>query len=161
MRSIILVFAVLVLSAGTSALADTPAVSVEWSCDQATNRHAVVIAIKNLSGQEIKIQHPGNRQAIAVVVMDAHGNVIAPEGVAKVDPRNQDIVLKAGETVEHIDNQLAKLAQEKGMTLPFLTGTGLFAYRLKAGGTYRVTVILRPYADREGVASAEKMLTLN
>lgn len=159
MKAIILVLAVLLLSAGTSALADTPAVSVEWSFGLATNRHAVVIAIKNLSGQEIKIQHPGNRQAIAVVVMDAHGNVIVPEGVAKVDPRHQDIVLKAGETFEHMDNQLTKLAQEKGMTLPFLTGTGLFAYTLKAGATYRVTVVFRPYADGEGVASAEKVLT--
>jgi len=159
MRLMLLVFAVFLLSAATSAGADGPTVSVDWSFGQGTNRHAAVITIKNLSGQELKIQHPGNRQAIAFVVMDDYGNVITPEGVAKVDPRHQDIVLKAGETFEHTDSQWTKLAQEKGLTLPFLTGTGLFAHKLTEGSSYRVTVIYRPSADSEGVASTEKVVT--
>ena len=139
--------------------AEGPAVSVDWSLDQGTNGHAAVITIKNLSGQDLKIQHPGNRQAIAFVVMDDHGNVIKPEGVAKVDPRRQDIVLKPGGTFEYTDNQWTELAEEKGLTLPLLTGTGLFAHKLAEGSTYRVTVIYRPSAGSEGIASAERVVT--
>ncbi len=47
----------------------------------------------------------------------------------------------------------------EGLAFPFLTGTGLCAYKLKEGNKYRVTVIYRPYADREGVASTEHMVT--
>ena len=159
MRLMLLVFAVFLLFAVTPARADGPTVSVDWSFGQGTNRHAAVITIKNLSVEELKVQHPGNRQAIAFVVMDDHGNVIAPEGIAKVDPRHQDIVVRSGETREHMDSQLTELAQEKGLTLPFLTGTGLFAYKLTKGSSYRVTVIYRPNAEGAGIASAEKVVT--
>ncbi len=159
MRLMLPVFAVFLLSAGASARADGPTVSVDWSLGQGTNRHAAVITIKNLSGQELKIQHPGNRQAIAFVVMDDHGNVMKPEGVAKVDPMRQDIVVKPGGTFEYTDTQWTECAQEKGLTLPFLTGTGLFAHKLTEGSSYRVTVIYRPSALSEGVASTEKVVT--
>ena len=159
MRSTFLGLVVFLLAVGTPARADAPIVSVGWALAQASKHHQVVITIKNVSGQEFKVQHPGNRQAIAFVVRDDQGDVMKPEGVAKVDPRHQDIVLKPGETFEYAESQLSELAQEKGLTLPFLTGTGLFAYKLKEGNNYRVTVIYRPYADREGVASAEQVVT--
>jgi hypothetical protein len=157
MRAMLPLFALFLLSVGTSARADGPTVSVDWRIGEGTNRHAAVIAIKNLSGQELTIQHPGNRRAILFTVTDDQGNVITPMGVAKVDPRHRNIVLKAGETFEHTDSQWCKLAQDNGLTLPFLTGTGLFACKLIEGHSYRVTVIYRPSADSEGVASAEKV----
>jgi hypothetical protein len=138
---------------------DSPTVSVDWSFAQGSNHPAVAITIKNVSVEELKVQHPGNREAIAFVVMDDHGNVMKPEGVAKVDPSRLDIVLKPGGTFEYTDNHRTELAHEQGLTLPFLTGTALFAYNLKEGNNYRVTVIYRPYADREGVASAEQVMT--
>jgi hypothetical protein len=147
------------LIAGTSVWADAPTVSVDWSLDKGTNRHVVAITIKNLSDQELKIQHPANRLALAFIVMDDNGNVLTPEGVAKVDPRRQDISLKVAETYEYAESQWEKLAEEKGLRLPFLTGTGLFAYKLKEGKNYRLTVIYRPNAEGEGIASAEKVLT--
>ena len=159
MRSMVLVFAVLLVSAATAERADGPTMNVDWSFGQGTNRHAAVITIKNLSGQELKVQYPGNRQAIAFVVMDDHGNVMKPEGVAKVDPIRQDVVLKPGGTFEYIESRWTELAQEKGLTLPFLTGTGLFAHKLTEGSSYRVTVIYRPFAASEGVASTEKVVT--
>jgi hypothetical protein len=153
------VFAVFLLAITTPARADVPTVTVDWCFAKGSHHHAVAITIKNVSGQELRIQHPEDRQAIAIVVMDEHGNVMKPEGVAKVDPMRQDIVLKRGGTFEYTMLQSAELAQEKGLSLPFLTGTGLFAYNLKAGNNYRVTVIYRPYADRAGVTSAEQVMT--
>lgn len=151
--------AVLILAATAPVRADVPSVSVDWCFAPRSNHHAVAITIKNVSGRELKVQHLGNRQAVAFVVMDDHGNVITPEGIVKVDPRHQDIVVRSGETLEHMDSQLTELAQKKGLTLPFLTGTGLFAYKLTKGTSYRVTVIYRPNAEGEGIASAEKVVT--
>ncbi|OPZ74734.1 MAG: hypothetical protein BWY82_00564 [Verrucomicrobia bacterium ADurb.Bin474] len=159
MRVMFPMFAAFLLAITSSARTDAPTVTVDWCFAKGSHHHAATITIKNVSGQELRIQHPDNRQAIAFVVMDEHGNVIKPEGVAKVDPRHQDIVLKLGETFEYTMRQSTELAQEKGLSLPFLTGTGLFAYNLKAGNKYRVTVIYRPYADRAGVASAEQVMT--
>lgn len=159
MKLTFVMFAVLFWAGGTPARADSPTVSVDWSLAQGSNHHAVAITIKNVSVQELKVQHPGNREAIAFVVMDDHGNVMKSEGVAKVDPSRQDIVLKPGGTFEHADSQWAELADSQGLAFPFLTGTGLFAYKLKERSNYRVTVIYRPYTDREGVASAEQIVT--
>ena len=159
MRLMTLVFAVL-LAAGAPARVDGPALTVDWSFAQGSNHHAVAITIKNISGEEMEVQHPGNRRAIVFVVMDEQGNVIRPEGVAKVDPMRQDIVLKPGGTFEHVMAQWAELAHSEGLVYPFLSGTGLFAYKLKEGSKYRVTVIYRPFADREGVASTEHIVTL-
>ncbi len=159
MKLMLVLIAAFSLIAGTSVWAGGPTVSVDWSLDKGTNRHAVAITIKNLSDQELKIQHPGNRLALAFIVMDDNGNVLTPEGVAKVDPRRQDISLKVAETYEYAESQWVKLAEEKGLSLPFLTGTGLFAYKLTEGKSYRVTVIYRPHAEGEGIASAEKVVT--
>ena len=158
MRLISLVFTVFVLAVEAPVWAEVPIASVDWAFTQPANHHAVAITIKNISGQDQKMQHPGNRQAIAFVVIDDQGNVMKPEGVAKVDPMRQDVVLKPGGTFEYTTDRLAELVQEEGLSLPFLTGTGLFAYNLKTGSNYRVTVIYRPYAGRAGIASAEQVV---
>ena len=112
-----------------------------------TSPLTVQITIRNVSPQEIEVQYSANRCAIAFVVMDQRENVVQPVGVAKVDPRNSTIKLKPGETFEHALDQYSQLAHAKGLTLPFLTSTGLFAYDLKDGGVYNRCLLSDTLAD--------------
>jgi hypothetical protein len=138
-------------------LAGDPELKVDWSLIPASTHGTVQIAIRNVSPQEVEVQHPANRCAIAFVVMDERGNVVQPVGVAKVDPRNATIKLKPGETFEYALNQNSQLARARGLTLPFVTGTGLFAYDLKDGASYRITMIYRPHGlVSHGIASTEE-----
>ena len=139
-------------------LAGDPELKVDWSLIPASTHGAIQITIRNVSPQEIEVQHPANRCAIAFVVMDERGNLVQPVGVAKVDPANATIKLKADEVFEYtIDRHLA---HARGLTLPFLTGTGLFAYDLKDRTSYRVTMIYRPHGlAGHGIASTEQRWT--
>jgi hypothetical protein len=155
-RFILLVGLVGMVALPSLALAGDTELEVDWSLIPASSHRAVRITIKNTSAQDVEVQHPGNRCAIAFVVMDERGNLVQPVGVAKVDPRNATIKLKPGEVFEHALDQSSQLAHSKGLTLPFLTGTGLFAYDLKDGASYRVTVTYRPHGlASHGIASRE------
>jgi hypothetical protein len=135
--------------------AGDPELKVDWSLKPASTHGTAQITIRNVSFQEIEVQHPANRCAIAFVVMDERGNMVQPVGVAKVDPPGATIKLKPGEVFRYtLDRQLA---HAKGLTFPFLTGTGLFAYDLKDETSYRVIMIYRPHGlAGHGIASTER-----
>ena len=156
MKSRCLVAVVWILTVCTPVIAGQVTVTIDWEFAQGSKQHAAVVKIKNVCGHEIKVQNPAKSKAIAFVVMDDRGNLIEPQGVAKVEAvRREDIVLKPGGAFEHTDAQFAEMAHSKGLVFPFHTGTGLLAYELKEGRSYRVTAIYRPYADGDGVASTE------
>ncbi len=140
--------------------ADGAELEVDWAPIRSSGHRDVQIqvTIKNISAGEVEVQHPRNRCAIAFVVMDQHGNVVRPVGVAKVDPLKASIKLKPGESYVHRLEQRSQLARSQELALPFLTGTGLFAYDLKDGTGYRVTLIYRPHGlQHDGIASSERV----
>lgn len=138
------------------AMAEEPALAVDWEFRQRSGQHETVITIRNTSDREVKVSHPDSRCAVAFIVVDDCGNLLQPEGVAKVDPQDGKIVIRPGKIYEYIDEQRTALARSKGLVLPFLTDTGLFAYQLKKGARYRATAIYRPYGEQsEGIASGE------
>ena len=137
-------------------------ISVDFDIIQNIKTYEVVVRIKNDSGKEVVIEHPNHQCALSFIIMDSYGNLIKPEGIAKVSPRYQPITLKPGQVFEYsIPKQLLDLAKEKELSFPFLTGTGLFGYALEKGKIYRITVVYRPFGkEQEGICSREKIIEL-
>jgi len=107
-----------------------------------------LLKISNPSGEDLIIQHPENRLVLAYLLTDSRGNVVAPRGVAKVDPAAQVMKLKAGGTYTY-----------KFDHLWFLTGTARFGYKLKKNQNYKVIAIYRPAgSDGPGFTSNEVLL---
>jgi hypothetical protein len=133
-----------------------PKVSVNFELVRKEERCEVVVKITNRSQKEISVQHPGNRFALAFLVMNEHGNIIPPVGFAKVSAvRYEDIVLKPGQTFEHA----ARGSGGDKYLFQFLTNTALFGYELEFGKTYRVVAIYRPDGEHgEGICSKEKII---
>ena len=150
---------VLVAFVGLAALpsilvAEDVELKVDWSLKGASTQ-GPEITITNVSSQEIEVQHPANRHAIAFLVMNERGNPVPPVGVAKVDPMHRTIKLKPGEAFAHTLD--GRTAHAKGLTFPFLAGTALFAYDLGDGADYRVIMIYRPQGMAgHGIASTER-----
>ncbi len=122
----------------------------------------IIIKIKNISNKKLNLEHPDKQMALAFIVMNDAGNLIQPDGIAKVSPREQPITLKPGQIFEYLlSKQLFDLAKEKELSLPFLTGTALFGYTLEKGKTYRIIVVYRPYGkEKEGICSKEKIIKI-
>jgi hypothetical protein len=150
---------VLLAALCASAAPYSPILVVECEPISERGHHHVVVRIKNISGRELTIQHPARPRALTFVVLNDDGNLMTPEGVAKVTPRQKTILLKPGETFEYQNSQLIELAHSKGLAFPFLTGTGLFAYDLEKGQQYWLTAIYRPQWRESGIASAEQLMT--
>ncbi|MBU4305273.1 MAG: hypothetical protein KJ893_06615 [Candidatus Omnitrophica bacterium] len=124
--------------------------------------YTIKLKIKNASEENLSLNHPDLQCIQAIIVMNESGNIIQPEGIAKVDPRWQSIILKSGQVFEYsISKQRLDLAKGKELSFPFLTGTSLFGYALEKGKTYRIIVVYRPYGkEKEGICSKEKIIEL-
>jgi len=133
-----------------------PQVAVDFELVRQKTHCQVVVTITNRSHKDISIEHPGNRSALAFLVMNEHGNVIEPIGFAKVNRvKYEDISLKPGEIFRHT------VRGAGGRRLfQFLTGTALFGYELEFGKTYRIVAVYRPEGpDGDGICSKEKAIT--
>ncbi|MCB4757275.1 MAG: hypothetical protein LHV69_09675 [Elusimicrobia bacterium] len=109
-----------------------------------------IITVKNIGKKTVKVQSLNNRMVVAFVVLNEHGNVIQPVGIAKVDPRFQEKSLES-------NSQFSEVF--KG--LKFITGTGQFGYNFKKGESYRVVAIYRPWGPGGvGICSKEKTIGL-
>ncbi len=92
-----------------------------------------VLIIHNLTDKVVSVQSPDNRQVIAFLVTDSLGNVVSPQGNAKVDPWFQMVTIKPRDSYSHKLNHLW-----------FLTGSARFGYEFKSGETYRIVAVFRP-----------------
>lgn len=133
-----------------------PDFSVDFEFVKAKECCVAVVKITNNSKKDITLEHPGNRFALAFVLMNEHGNVIAPTGFAKVsDVKHEPITLKPGEVFKH---NVEGMYGDKYL-FRFLSATALFGYELKFGETYRVIAVYRPKgAEGEGICSVEKIV---
>ena len=115
-----------------------------------TGTVSATLIIKNTGSTEVKVAHPGNRMAVAFIVMNSLGNVVSPVGIAKVDSAFGEITIKPkSEFKQSFPN------------LEFITGSALFGYRLKSGETYRVVAVYRPNGGKSsGVTSREQVVTV-
>lgn len=91
------------------------------------------LIITNPTKAALTVQKLSNRLVLAFVVLDSLGNVVSPQGIAKVDPSFEKRSLDAGASMTH---QLENLE--------FLTGSALFGYSLKPGQEYRIIAVYRP-----------------
>lgn len=134
-----------------------PKVSVDFKLVMAMESCEVVVTITNRWHEALTLEHPGNRYALAFLVMNELGNAVAPTGFAKVSMvRHEDVLLKPGETFE----RTARWSGDKYL-FQFVTGSALFGYELEFGKTYRVVAVYRPDGkDGEGVCSKEKVITI-
>ena len=122
--------------------------------------HTATLKIKNLSGKKQFLRHPALQNGIAIIVMDEKGNIVPPEGIAKVSPVNKSLELSSGQEYEYTTPvQYAELAKKENVHFPFLTSTGLFGFKLKKGKIYRITAIYRPDGMNGAVVSTtEKVI---
>lgn len=120
--------------------------------------HTTSVVLTNVGRQPFAGMHPSQHMAIGFVVLDALGNAVKAEGLAKVSPKRQRISLKPGasKTVPLTWRTPAAIS------FPFLSGSALFGYRLKKGVRYRVIVIYRPDGHQSTYAftSPEKVIVL-
>jgi len=108
------------------------------------------VRVKNTGDAKLSVQDLRNRRAVTFFVTDSLGNVVQPEGIAKVSPGHRpDVLLKPGES-----------RSQEFVDLQFLTGSALFGYELKRGGTYAVVAVYRPEPRRPGVSSVEKRVEI-
>jgi hypothetical protein len=92
-----------------------------------------LLKISNSSGEDLLVQHPQNRLVLAFLVTDSLGNVVAPRGIAKVDPFARTQVLKGGEAYSYQFDHLW-----------FVTGSARFGYQLDREQSYKVIAVYRP-----------------
>ena len=91
------------------------------------------LVIRNPCNTALTIQSPQNRLVLAFVVFDSLGNLVAPNGLAKVDPGFGTHNLLAHSTYTyHFES------------LDFITGSALFGYELSPGKSYKVLAVYRP-----------------
>jgi len=141
---------------GTLVMPGDPKIVVEFELVRKLERCDVEVKITNRSDTAITVEHPGNRYALAFLVMNELGNVVEPVGLAKVNrAKHEAIVLKPGETFTHT----VVSSVRPRCLFQFLSGSALFGYELEFGKTYRVVAVYRPEGkDGEGVCSAEKVI---
>lgn len=97
------------------------------------------LSIKNLEDHEVTVYAPWNREAFVFFVLDALGNVVAPEGNAKVDPPGGELRIAAAGVYNH------HLEPSSALFFPYLSGSAQFGYALKTGQRYRVHALYRPF----------------
>lgn len=115
-----------------------------------TGTVSATLVIRNTGSTEVKVAHPGNRIAVAFIVMNSLGNVVSPVGIAKVDPPFGEITIKPNSEFK-----------QSFPNLEFLTGSALFGYELKSGETYRVVAIYRPNGEKSpGITTGEQIITV-
>jgi hypothetical protein len=106
------------------------------------------LVITNPTKSALTVQKLSNRLTLAFIVLDSLGNVVSPQGIAKVDPFFKTVNLNAGASMTHHLE-----------SLEFLTGSALFGYALKPGQKYRIIAVYRPAGqDGPGFTSDEAEL---
>ena len=95
----------------------------------------VSVSITNVGEALIKdVAHPLEYVgATSFLVTDQYGNLVKPEGLAKINPRKGLINLP-----------VKKTSYFKLNSLRFISGTGLFEYKLTKGKQYRIIAVYRP-----------------
>lgn len=113
-----------------------------------TGSVSATLIIRNTGSTEVKVMHPGNRMAVAFIVMNSLGNVVSPVGVAKVDPAFREITIKPNSEFK-----------QSFPNLEFITGSALFGYELKSRETFRVIAIYRPNGEKSsGITTREQII---
>jgi len=123
-------YAVAVGTAPKEKLPENVNITVQLSVNR---NQSANLTITNVSSKFLQAASPFARNAVAFLVSDEYGNIVMPEGVAKVDPPSMTINLP-----------VKKSSSFKFNNLKFVTGTAMYDYRFKSGKTYRVVAIYRP-----------------
>ena len=133
-----------------------PRLSVDFKVAKRGKRHVVGLVITNKGKKPLVGLYPNMQMAIGFVVMSSLGNVVSPVGIAKVSPAKRRLRLKPKAT----KTIWLTRRTPTGVSLPFLSGSALFGFRLKPGKTYRIIAIYRPYGSQgPGYTSREKRVT--
>jgi hypothetical protein len=107
---------------------------------------SATLLLHNTTDRPLTIDHPDNRMAVTLVLLDSLNNVVPPTGLAKVDRSVQSIILPPRSTHKHPLDRLE-----------FLTGSALFGFALTPGETYRLIAVYRPHGpDSPGITSPER-----
>jgi hypothetical protein len=135
-----------------------PKIRVDFQVVKRGARYAVAIVLTNTTKKTIVGYHPQLQMAVGFIVLDSLGNIVTPVGIGKVSPKRQRLRLgpKATKTIWLGWKTPAKL------TLPYLSGSALFGYRLARNVPYRVIALYRPqgHLSRVAFTSREKRLVL-
>jgi hypothetical protein len=91
------------------------------------------LTINNPGNLALSVESPKNRFALAFVVFDSLGNLVAPKGLAKVDPAFQTQILSPGASFNHHFE-----------SLDYLSGSALFGYELNPEAKYSIVAVYRP-----------------
>jgi hypothetical protein len=111
---------------------------------------SATLIIRNTGSTEVKVIHPSYRMAVTFFVMNSLGNIVAPEGLAKINPTLREITIKPNSEVK-----------QSFPNLEFITGSALFGYELNRGETYRVVAVYRPDGKKSlGVTTKEQIITI-
>lgn len=137
-------------------------IRVDFDLPKESGHREVIVRITNHSTEELELQHPSLHHILSFIVMSRTGARCVPEGIAKSDPRGQRLRLAPNETYDYTVAHWTTDRSTRGLHyFPFLTGTGLFGYRLEPGGKYRVIAVYRPFGtDQDGVCSPEKLVEI-
>jgi hypothetical protein len=108
------------------------------------------LSITNQGRKPLELFHPSNRRAYTFNIVDGLGNIVPPQGFAKVDPAGGIISLAVGGAYNY------DLRANSIYSFPYLSGTALFGYALKPGESYTVSVTYRPYGGRYGAITSEE-----
>ncbi len=109
------------------------------------------LSIKNVENEDIEVFHPLNREAYTVFLVDKLGNPVVSEGIAKVDPKHQAVlVIPAGGVYNH------RIQTPDGRGFPFLTGTGQFGYVIEKDAAYKMHVVYRLFGGSYGVTFSKE-----
>lgn len=115
------------------------------------NRIITGLSIINNSDFDLEVLHPSQRGAYTFYLRNSRGNIIAPKGLAKVDPGPpRTLLIKKGQSFNY--------KVESSAYYPFLTGTAQWGY---SKGTehlpHRMFVTYRPFGGNfKSVTSPER-----
>lgn len=108
------------------------------------------LSLTNQSDKALEIFHPSNRRAFTFHIVDDLGNIVTPQGIAKVDPMGGVLDISEGGAFNY------DLNANNMNFFPFLTDSALFGYPLETGKTYTVSVTYRPYGGKYGTITSEE-----
>lgn len=126
-----------------------PDISFHISHTRTDTSIKTILGIQNLSDQDIEIFDPSNRNAYTFVLVDADGNLVTPQGSAKVDPKGGILRISQGGVYNY-------QIESQNVSLPYLSNTARFGYQLEKNKQYRAHVMYRPYGGTYGATASRE-----
>ncbi len=160
MRTSVTVILLLLITASITYAFDNTYLEIILSINTQTDGREIKVTINNKSNKEATLRHPNLQNSISFIIYDDRGNLMKPIPVAKVHPKGKEIRIAPRSSYEHVvSEQLVMLADNRGLSFPYLSGTGLWGYRLEQEKSYSIIAVYRPNGtDDDGITSIEKRI---